>query len=86
MRKKDWTFNDAYDVDRQAECQKGNYLIGNDQEGYRFAVHNIVDETEKLYHSEEDAWQGLYEHLLMLGEEIEFLPTYEELAKWKSNT
>lgn len=74
---------DAYDVDRQVECQKWNYLVGNDQEGYRFAVHNVVDETEKLYYSEEDAWQGLYEHLLMLGEEIEYLPSYAELSWWK---
>ena len=82
MRKKDWVIYDAYDVDWQAECQKGNYLTGNDAEWYRYAVHNIVDETEPLYHDEELAWKGLYEHLLMLGEEIEILPTYEELS-WR---
>ncbi|MBO7716653.1 MAG: hypothetical protein J6S85_24010 [Methanobrevibacter sp.] len=43
---------DIRDIDRQAECHKGNYLVGNDQEGYRFAVHNVVDETDKLYCNE----------------------------------
>lgn len=80
MKKSELIF-DAYDVDWQKECQKGNYLTGNDTEGYRYAVHSIVDETEPLYHDEESAWQGLYDHLTMLGEQVDLLPSYEEL-KW----
>lgn len=79
-----WMDNvDIRDIDRQAECQKGNYLVGNDQEWYRFAVHNIVDETDKLYHDEWDAREWLYEHLVAIWAEVELLPSYDELAKWK---
>lgn len=69
---------DIYDVDRQAECQKGNYLVGNDQEGYRFAVHNIVDESYPLYQNESDAMFGLYEYLLTINAELSLLPTYQQ--------
>lgn len=72
---------DVYDVDRQAECHKWNYLVGNDEIWYRFAVNNVVDETEPLYKNEEDARRGLYEHLLAVNAEISLLPTYDEL-KW----
>lgn len=72
---------DVYDVDRQAECQKWNYLVGNDDEWYRFAVNYIVDETEPLYDNEEDARMGLYEHLLAIDAKISLLPTYEQL-RW----
>lgn len=75
-------FNDIYDVDRQREAQKWNYLVGNDQEWYRFAVHNIVDETEPLYHDEWEAWTALYEHLMSIDAVIDYLPSYEEL-RWK---
>ena len=81
-RQKFWHFNDIYDVDRQREAQKGNYLVGNDQEGYRYAINNIVDETEPLYEEEWEARTALYEHLLMIEAQIDFLPTYEEL-RWK---
>ena len=72
---------DVRDIDRQAECQKWNYLVGNDQEWYRFAVHNIVDETEPMYRDEESAWQWLYDHLTMLGEQVDLLPSYEDI-RW----
>ena len=77
-----WHFNDIRDVDRQREAQKGNYLTWNDQEWYRYAIHNIVDETEPLYYDEWEAWQWLYDHLLSIDAEIDYLPTYEEL-RWK---
>ena len=73
---------DVRDIDRQAEFQKWNYLVGNDEEGYRYAVHNIVDETEPLYHTEEQAWVWLYEYLQAIGEEVDLLPSYEEI-RWK---
>ena len=73
---------DVRDIDRQAECQKWNYLVGNDEEGYRYAVHNIMDETEPLYHTEEQAWVWLYEYLQAIGEEVDLLPSYEEI-RWK---
>ena len=73
---------DVRDIDRQAEYQKWNYLVGNDQEWYRYAVHNIVDETDPLYHDEWDAWLWLFEHLQAIWEEVHLLPTYEELARW----
>lgn len=72
---------DIRDVDWQTECQKGNYLVGNDQEGYRYAVHYIVDETEPLYHDEWEAWQWLYDHLVNINADISFLPSYNEL-RW----
>lgn len=75
-------FNDIYDVDRQREAQKWNYLVGNDQEWYRYAYHSIVDETEPLYHDEWEAWTALYEHLLSIDAQIDYLPSYEEL-RWK---
>ena len=67
---------DIRDIDRQAECHKGNYLVGNDQEWYRFAVHNVVDETDKLYPNEWDAREWLYERLCNLELEVELLPSY----------
>lgn len=69
---------DIRDIDRQAECHKGNYLVGNDQEWYRFAVHNVVDETDKLYRNEWDAREWLYERLCNLELEVELLPSYWE--------
>ena len=69
---------DIRDIDRQAEAWKGNYLVGNDQEWYRFAVHNVVDETDKLYRNEWDAWEWLYERLCNLELEVELLPNYWE--------
>jgi len=75
-------FNDIRDVDWQREAQKWNYIVGNDSEWYRYAIHNIVDETEPLYHDEWEAWNGLYEHLLSVDAQIDYLPTYEELRKW----
>lgn len=71
---------DVRDIDRQAEAWKGNYLVGNDQEGYRFAVHNIVDESDKLYRDEWDALEWLYERLCNLEQEVELLPSYWELS------
>jgi hypothetical protein len=79
---KDWIILDVYDVDWQEECHKGNYLVGNDSEWYRFAVHNIVDETEKLYHDEWEARLWLYEHLIMIWATISYLPSYEHLS-WR---
>lgn len=73
---------DIRDIDWQTEAQKWNYLVGNDEEWYRYAVHNIVDETEPLYHTEEQARQGLYEYLQAIWEEVNLLPTYTELARW----
>lgn len=78
---KDGILLDVYDVDRQEECHKGNYLVGNDQEWYRYAFHNIVDETEPLYHSEEEARIWLYEHMLMVWATISYLPAYDYI-KW----
>jgi hypothetical protein len=80
---KDWILLDAYDVDRQEECQKGNYLVGNDQEWYRYAVHNIVDETDPLYRTEEEAWMWLYDRLCVLGLDVDVLPSYETISWWK---
>jgi hypothetical protein len=77
-----WHYQDAYDVDWQREAQKWNYIVGNDSEWYRYAIHNIVDETEPLYHDEEEAWRGLYEHLLSIDAPLDYLPTYEELS-WR---
>lgn len=74
---------DIYDVDRQAECQKGNYLVWNDQAGYRYAVHNVVDETEPLFYDEEEARRWLYDRLTETGYEVEYLPSYDELSWWK---
>ncbi len=73
---------DIRDIDWQAECHKWNYLVGNDEEWYRYAVHNIVDETEPLYHTEEQAWEGLYEYLQAIWEEVNLLPTFDEL-RWE---
>lgn len=73
---------DVRDIDRQAECQKGNYLVGNDQEGYRFAIHNVVEEIWPTYPTEWDWWMALYEHLISLGEEVDLLPSYKEI-KWE---
>lgn len=73
---------DVRDVDRQSECQKWNYLVGNDEEWYRYAVHNIVDESDPLYHNEWEAWQWLYEYLQIIGATIDYLPSYEELS-WR---
>ncbi len=86
MRKKLKLFDndiDIRDVDWQAEARKWNYLVGSDQEGYRFAIHNIVEEIWPTYKNEWDAWTALYEELISLEEEVELLPSYEELAKWK---
>lgn len=77
--RKNW---DIYDVDRQAECHKGNYLVGNDQEWYRYAVHNIVDETETLYYDEDSAWRWLYDRLIETWYDVDYLPSLEEL-EWK---
>ncbi len=79
---KDWILLDVYDVDRQEEYNKGNYLVGNDSEWYRFAVHNIVDETDKLYYDEWEARMWLYEHLIMIWATISYLPSYDVL-RWK---
>lgn len=79
---KDWIILDVYDVDWQEECYKGNYLVGNDQEWYRYAINHIVDETEPLYHSEEEARMWLYERLIMIGSTISYLPSYDVL-RWK---
>lgn len=73
---------DVYDIDWQAECQKGNYLIGNDSEWYRYAIHNVVDERELLYHDEESAWRWLCERLIETWYDVELLPSYKEL-RWK---
>lgn len=73
---------DVWDIDWQAEAWKWNYLVGNDAEGYRYAVHNVVEEIWPAYRSEWDARMGLYEHLISLGEEVDLLPSYEEL-RWK---
>lgn len=73
---------DVRDVDWQAECQKGNYLVWNDNEWYRYAVHNIVDESDPLYYNEWEARTALYEHLESCGYQIDYLPTYDEL-RWK---
>ena len=81
-RQKFWHFNDIYDVDRQREAMKGNDLVGNDQEGYRYAVHNIVEEDWPLYHDEVEARSALYEHLLEIEAKLDYLPTYEEM-RWK---
>lgn len=81
--RRDETDVDIYDIDWQAECRKGNYLVGNDQEWYRYAVHNIVDETDPLYRTEEEAWMWLYDRLCNLELEVELLPSYEELSWWK---
>lgn len=75
---------DVRDVDRQAECQKWNYLVGNDSEWYRYAVHNVVDESDPLYRDEWEAWQWLYDYLQIIGAEISFLPSYEELSWGKA--
>lgn len=77
-----WHFNDIRDVDRQREYQKGNYIEWNDKEWYRYAVHNIIDESDPLYYDEWEARQWLYDHLLSIDAEIDYLPTYEEL-RWK---
>ena len=77
--RKNW---DIYDVDWQAECQKGNYIVGNDAEGYRYAVHNVVDETETLYYNEDSAWRWLYDRLIETWYDVDYLPTLEEL-EWK---
>lgn len=79
-------FNDIRDVDRQREAQKWNYLVGNDAEWYRYAYHNIVDETEPLCKDEWEAWTALYEHLLAVDADIDYLPTYEELSWRKTHT
>lgn len=80
MLRKNW---DIYDVDRQAEFQKGNYLVGNDQEWYRYAVHNVVDETETLYYDEDSAWRWLYDRLIETWYDVDYLPSYDELKRWK---
>lgn len=72
---------DIRDIDWQSECHKWNYIVWNDAEWYRFAVHNIVDEADPLYRDEESAWMGLYEHLLSVGEEVNLLPTFNDI-KW----
>lgn len=79
--RKNW---DVYDVDWQAEALKGNYLVGNDAEWYRYAVHRVVDESEPLYHDEEEAWRGLYDRLIGTGYEVSYLPTFKELS-WRSS-
>jgi hypothetical protein len=77
--RKNW---DIYDVDWQAEYQKWNYILGNDAEGYRYAVHNVVDETETLYYDEDSAWRWLYDRLIETLYDVDYLPTLEEL-EWK---
>lgn len=77
-----WHYNDIRDVDWSREATKWNYLVWNDAEWYRYAIHNIVDETEPLYRDEWEAWQWLYEHLLAIEEPLDYLPSYEEL-RWK---
>lgn len=80
MRKMEACDVDIYDIDWQAECHKGNYLVGNDQEWYRYAINNVIDETDELYRTEEEAWMWLYEHLCSLDREVEVLPSYEEIS------
>lgn len=77
--RKNW---DIYDVDWQAECQKWNYIVGNDAEWYRYAVHNVVDETETLYYNEDSAWRWLYDRLIETWYDVDYLPSYQEL-EWK---
>ena len=77
-----WHYQDVYDVDRQREAQKWNYIVGNDSEWYRYAIHNIVDESDSLYYDEWEARTALYEHLLSVDADIDYLPSYEEL-RWK---
>ena len=77
-----WHYQDVYDVDRQREAQKWNYIVGNDSEWYRYAIHNIVDESDSLYYDEWEARTALYEHLLSVDADIDYLPSYEELRKW----
>lgn len=79
MKKND-TF-DVRDVDRQAEERKGNYLVYED-DGYRYAVHNICDESDWLYKDEWEARMALYDHLEAIWAKIDYLPSYDEL-KWK---
>lgn len=77
-----WHYQDVYDVDRQREAQKWNYITWNDAEWYRYAIHNIVDESDPLYYDEWEARTALYEHLLSVDADIDYLPSYEELRKW----
>lgn len=78
--KTDYTL-DVRDVDRQAEERKWNYIVPEDW-WYRYAIHNIIDESDWLFKDEWDAWMELYDHLICIGAEIKYLPRIEWI-KWK---
>lgn len=73
---------DIRDVDWSAEEQKGNYIVPEESGGYRYAVHNVVDESDWLFMDEWQARMELFEHLLAIWENIKFLP-HIEWMKWK---
>ena len=73
---------DVRDVDWSAEEQKGNYIVPEESGGYRYAVHNVVDESDWLFMDEWQAWMELFEHLLAIWENIKFLPRIEWM-KWE---
>lgn len=71
---------DIYDVDWDAEREKWNYVTyEEEEEWYRYAIHNIVDLSEPFYLNEWDAYWWLFEHLTSCEYPIAYLPP----KKWK---